>query len=346
MPPATLRTAVGFSGERSQPTTLELISMKRTTLLCTLPLLLLLGGLTGCSKDDVTVNPPTSTDTVKVSVTPAASTVEVADSVKLTAAVTGSTTTSVTWSVTPMVGSISPDGTYIAPQSIVGDSLVVTVKATSVANTASFATATVTVKGPGFTAIHPRVGSTYVYHIYGVDATGVRLPNTDNDIIVKVGLSDAAYRGQSSVSAFVQQGDSTFIQYKPSGDILMGYVIDAQGTMAWLGMPFGTKQPVQATVVDQTDGTGSRYTYLYSATYSGTDTVMVGTEALPVIKVKVTTVSTRTGDNAHSTTIVTDYAYAPSIGWCGKIDDQVTRVDDSGTLVNGTVTTLTNYLLQ
>ena len=77
--------------------------------------------------------------TVSISLTPATSSVVAGGTVQFTAAVSGSSNTAVTWSVTG--GSISPSGLFTAP-STAGT---YTVKATSAADSTKSATASVTV---------------------------------------------------------------------------------------------------------------------------------------------------------------------------------------------------------
>ena len=84
-------------------------------------------------------NPPS----VGVSVTPTTATLSGAQSLQFTASVVNTQTTTVTWSLSPNVGTISSTGLYAAPGSISGQQLV-TVTATSVADPSKSATATVT----------------------------------------------------------------------------------------------------------------------------------------------------------------------------------------------------------
>jgi len=86
----------------------------------------------------VTLNPA-----VSVSVTPSTASLVASQPQQFTAAVTGSSNTSVTWSLSPNAGSISNSGLYTAPSTIASQQTV-TVTATSVADTTKTASATVT----------------------------------------------------------------------------------------------------------------------------------------------------------------------------------------------------------
>jgi hypothetical protein len=81
---------------------------------------------------------------VTVLVTPGG-TLSAAQAQQFSAAVTGTSNTAVSWSLSPQVGSLSPTGLYLAPSSI-SSSQTVNVKATSVADPTKSATTTVTLK--------------------------------------------------------------------------------------------------------------------------------------------------------------------------------------------------------
>lgn len=107
--------------------------------------------------DGATTTPPPPATTVAVSVSPATANLTAGGSVQLTAAVTGSTNTTVTWSVQEGAagGAVGSTGLYTSPSSA-GTYHVV---ATSVADTTKKATATVTVTAPtGVTVARPTGG--------------------------------------------------------------------------------------------------------------------------------------------------------------------------------------------
>jgi hypothetical protein len=91
----------------------------------------------------VTVNPATAPQPITVGVTPATSTIQSSGTAQFTATVSGTPNTAVTWSISPALGGISSSGLYTAP--VVTSPQTVIVTATSVANTASKGTSTVTV---------------------------------------------------------------------------------------------------------------------------------------------------------------------------------------------------------
>jgi VCBS repeat-containing protein len=82
---------------------------------------------------------------VGVSVTPAAVTLTDGATQPFTATVTGTSNSTVTWSVSPSIGSISSAGLYQAPSPVTA-AQPVTVTATSNADTAAFATAAITLR--------------------------------------------------------------------------------------------------------------------------------------------------------------------------------------------------------
>ncbi len=327
--------------------------MKRTSLLRTLPLVLLLAALTGCSKDDDPVSPGNNNNnnnnnnsgTVTVKITAPATSAFVGDTLLMAATVTGSTNTGVTWSVDPAVGAIDAQGRYIAPATITGDSVVVTVKAASAADTKATATSTITVKGPGFTTTMPGLGSTFVEHIYATDSLGNKIDGTDNDNITSVAFINSTYGGVSGVTALRRSpgGDTVFLRYDHTGDIFYASsnILGIDGMPVWLRIPAGTRISRSGTLISSTD-----YTYTYTATYEGRESFMVGTSTLDGVKIKVKTIGARTGANMRTVTTEIDYLYIPSIGWFGKESDLITRVDQDGTSVIGTVSALTSYVLR
>jgi N-acetylneuraminic acid mutarotase len=113
--------------------------------------------VTATSQDDptksasatVTLLPP---GVVTVSVSPTTVSRGPSQTQQFTAAVSGTTNTAVTWSISPLVGSISTTGLYTAPSSITTQQTV-TVTATSQADPAKSASATVTLVPPGLVNI-------------------------------------------------------------------------------------------------------------------------------------------------------------------------------------------------
>jgi hypothetical protein len=96
----------------------------------------------------ISLSPATS---VSVTVTPSSVSLKPSQQQQLTAQVTGSTNTGVTWSLLSAVGSISSTGLYTAPATISGTTTV-TAKATSVADPTKSATATISLS-PATTSV-------------------------------------------------------------------------------------------------------------------------------------------------------------------------------------------------
>ncbi|MES2572496.1 MAG: DUF1800 domain-containing protein [Verrucomicrobiota bacterium] len=95
------------------------------------------------------INVPVAVSTVTVAVTPASASIALGGSRAFSVTVTGNSNTAVTWSVHGIgtIGSITSAGVYTAP-AIMPASPTVTLRATSVANPASFAQALVTLTVP------------------------------------------------------------------------------------------------------------------------------------------------------------------------------------------------------
>ncbi len=90
----------------------------------------------------ITVNPP-----IAVSVSPASTSLTQSQSQQFSAAVTGSSSANVTWSMSPQVGQLSTAGAYTAPASI-ATVQTVAITATSLADTTKSATAIVSLQPP------------------------------------------------------------------------------------------------------------------------------------------------------------------------------------------------------
>jgi len=88
---------------------------------------------------------------VAVAVSPASTTVGPGGTQQFTATVSGTSNTAVTWSLSSSVGSISSAGMYTAPGSVSAQQTV-TVRATSVADSTKYGTATIVVNPPAATA--------------------------------------------------------------------------------------------------------------------------------------------------------------------------------------------------
>jgi hypothetical protein len=93
----------------------------------------------------VTLNPPVQP--VAVSISPSTATLSSSQTAQFTATVTGTSNTSVVWSRTPAVGTVSTAGIYTAPASI-STLQTVTVTATSVADSSKLASAVITLTPP------------------------------------------------------------------------------------------------------------------------------------------------------------------------------------------------------
>jgi VCBS repeat-containing protein len=97
-----------------------------------------------------------------VSVSPAAATLYGGESRQFSASVVNASNAGVTWSLSPSIGTVSPTGLYTAPSSIAAGQLV-SIRATSIADPAKFATSTVQLAAPvpvviSLSPVNPEVG--------------------------------------------------------------------------------------------------------------------------------------------------------------------------------------------
>ena len=126
------------------------VSIRHILLLIALALV-----LTGCTSGTSSTQnpPPPSTDTVSVSVTPPTANIRAGANLTFAAAVTGSTNTSVTWSVNNVsggsaaLGTIDSAGKYTAPSTLPSPNSV-TVKAVSAADSTKSSSSAITLLNP------------------------------------------------------------------------------------------------------------------------------------------------------------------------------------------------------
>jgi hypothetical protein len=143
--------------------------------------------------------------TVSVSLSPTAASLRAGQSQTFTAAVTGATSTAVTWSYSPLVGTLS-NGVYTAPASITTPSTV-TIKATSPVNTSQSATAVVTLLPSLSITMYPATGTVtgggilalFVYPKTPAPAGGIPVTVTSSNPAVMPAASGTVPAGATSV---------------------------------------------------------------------------------------------------------------------------------------------------
>jgi uncharacterized protein (TIGR03437 family) len=136
---------------------------------------------------------------VSVGISPLSATLTASQSRQFTATVTGSTNTSVTWSMTPPLGSLS-NGLYTAP-SVINAAQSVTVTATSVADPTKSASATVQLGGnapTGATPLTIRITSPTSQPTFTSSQTTINLAGTASaNTIQVVWATDQGLQGQA-----------------------------------------------------------------------------------------------------------------------------------------------------
>jgi RHS repeat-associated protein len=121
----------------------------------------------------ITLSPP-----IAVSVSPTAATLYGGQTQQFAATVTNSSNTAVTWAISPVgTGTISAAGLYTAPASV-ASSQNVTVTATSVANTAKSASATIMLSPPVAVSVSPTAATLYGGQTQQFSATVMNTSNT------------------------------------------------------------------------------------------------------------------------------------------------------------------------
>jgi trimeric autotransporter adhesin len=138
---------------------------------------------------------------VGITVSPSNATLTASQSKQFTAIVTGNGTTSVTWSMTPSVGTLS-NGLYTAP-SVINNTQLVTVTASSVSDATKYGTATVQLMASGgppagaVTITSPTSQPTFTSAQHSVNLAGNAPPNTTQ----VVWATDEGIQGQATGTA-------------------------------------------------------------------------------------------------------------------------------------------------
>jgi hypothetical protein len=244
---------------------------------------------------------------VSVSVTPSTAAVLVGGTAQFAAQVTGATNTSVTWSLSPAVGTISSAGLYKAPSAI-STSTAVTVKATSVADSTRYDTAIVTVSPTGTISVSvtPATASLlpggtiqFAAQVTGTTNTGVTWSRSSTIGTIS---SSGLYTAPSSISSVTtvtvkatSNADTTkygtaIVTISPTGTIS---VLVTPGTASLA--PGGTVQfTAQVTGTTNKAVTWSRSSSIGSISSTGLYTA-------PSSVAIVTTVTIKATSNADST---------------------------------------------
>ncbi len=140
--PATVSTPVSITVAAGATTAQFAAQISSATSSTSVQISASLGSVTKTCTISISPAPVTA-----VSVTPATVTLGPGATQQFTATVSGASNTSVTWSLSSATGTISSTGLYTAPSSV-STQQTVTVRATSVADTTKYATATVVVNPP------------------------------------------------------------------------------------------------------------------------------------------------------------------------------------------------------
>jgi hypothetical protein len=176
-------------------------------------------GPVGPGNNDTSGTGNPTTGQIELTLTPAQDTLFTSEVRQLTALVTGTTNTSVAWTLNPAIGTISTSGLYTAPESISSDSMLVTVRAASVADSTKFATATLLIVResngggdtlpPGIVCFERDVLPIFQNSCGKVDANGV---GCHNSVSRQKGLDFTSYSSIiASVEAYQQhEGEPGF----------------------------------------------------------------------------------------------------------------------------------------
>lgn len=294
----------------------------------------------GCS--DRTANPPADPAiTIRSFRTP----ILVGDTVTLFAALEGGDNSTVRWEMIAGpsdYGSITPQGLYTAPRSIVEDSIYVRVKATA-PSTSRTATATIVVARGEFRHQAPGIGSAFTIASYLVDSAGHKIAGSDRQAIRTLVTTTASVGGHDNVAIFAGPQDSTILSYLPAGNILYGKKIGSN--VLWNTFNFGTRINTTEARPDIILEGGVKVSDTTSVTWSAQEVVPVGTKSFVARKMRAITIRVASGAASYTERITEDIWYAGAIGAVVRIDRAIERTEGGKTTIHGERESMVNCQL-
>jgi len=294
----------------------------------------------GCS--DRTANPP---EDPRISVSPFRNPILAGDTVTLFATIDGGDPSSIRWEMIPGpadYGSITPQGFYTAPRSIVDDSIYVRVKAISSA-TSYAATATIVVARGEFRHLVAPIGSTFTYSSYAVDSAGKVVTGSEGQRIATLTSTTATLGGRDNVALFAAPADTTIICYLPGGDVMYG--LGTTSNLHWRTLLFGSRSDVIDRRPDSLTEGGGHVSDTTRISYVGQEVVPVGTKAFVARRMRQITERVGTGAEAFTEHITEDIWYAGAIGAIVKVDRSSERTQNGVTRRSGHRQSLVGFQL-
>ncbi len=250
---------------------------------------------------------------VAVSVSPTSASVRAGNTLQFSSTVTGSTNTSVTWSVSANGGTISAGGLYTAPATVPAGT--VTVTATSVADSTKTATATVTVQPGVSVVVNPpsasvSVGQTQQFSatVTGTTTTTVTWSVTGGGAISPAGLYTAPATipaGAVTVTATSQDGSNT----TGTATVTVTQSISVTVSPSTITLNTGQSQQFTATVA----GTANQ-AVTWTVSGGGTINLTSGLYAAPAVPAGPITVTATSQADTTKTGTATVTVIAPPTG--------------------------------
>lgn len=293
--------------------------------------------LVGCS--DRTANPPSDPS---ITVLPFRNPILAGDTVTLFASLEGGDNSTIRWEMIAGpsdYGSITPQGLYTSPRSIVEDSIFVRVKAAA-PSTSRTATVTIVVARGEFRHQPPGVGSTFTNAYYLVDSAGRKVAGSDRQSTQTLVTTTASIGGHDNVAIFAGPRDSTIISYLPAGDIQIGR--PAGSGVVWNTLNFGTRASATEAHPDLVLEGGVKVSDTTSTAWVGQEVIPVGTKSFIARKMRAVTVRTVSGSANYTERIVEDVWYAGAVGTIVRIDRTIEHTEGGNTTIRGEKQTMIN----
>ncbi len=192
--------------------------------------------------------------------------------------------------------------------------------------------------GPPSTSTHPKVGSTFTYENISRDTTGAVVSrDTSVQRFVQTGVQIGGFNDAIEVIETLQDGttDTIYFRYLANGDIASySPTNDLHNLIDWLTFPITSHSP-QNFVMDTTITEGPvtiHDTLSFAFTYSRTESFTVGTTSLSCTVITATFMDrnmTIQGSEQvpSASTAITEFSFAPTIGWAAHTND-ISNVSD------------------
>lgn len=207
--------------------------------------------------------------------------------------------------------------------------------------------------GPGDSKT-PRTGSTYRFHRYSADTSGIELPGTGDTASTTMISANAQFQGQTGVHVFMQGTDTVArIRYEENGDIRYYPNWSAALKSGWITLPVESKGTseigLRDTVIDLGGGQTGRNSVTLSIAYLSSEQMVVGGATFDTrrIRMRIVEINPLSAEQNLTITASETVWYSPKIGYFARQESSRSQESPYGIDILPTeVRVLTTYELK